>query len=103
MTRQWPRAVLGGGAFAFGVLGVAAPRRLAAMVGSTDEQLARELGLRDLGNALVFAAGANRTAVVQRMLYDVSDAIRFGRQKPAVGVGALAFAGLGAVALLRAR
>jgi hypothetical protein len=32
----------------------------------------------------------------------VSDAIRFGRRKPAVGAGALVFAGLGAVALARA-
>jgi len=103
VTEQWPPAVLGDGAFAFGVLGVVAPRRLAATVGSTDKQLGRELGARDLDNALVFAAGANRTAIAQRMLYDASDAIRFGRRKPAVGAGALAFAGLGAIALLRTR
>jgi hypothetical protein len=103
VTERWPRYILGGGAFVFGVLGVVAPRRLAAMVGSADEALGRELGFRDLGNALVFAAGANRTAVAQRMAYDVSDAIRFGRRKPTVGVGALAFAGLGALALLRTR
>lgn len=103
MTTDWPTLVLGGGALAFGVYGLVAPRRLARMVGSDDADLGRELGFRDVGNALVFAAGANRAAVMQRMLYDVSDAISFGRQKPRVGAGALAFAGLGAAALLRTR
>ena len=95
--------VLGAGALAFGVYGLVAPRRLARMVGSDEASVGRELGFRDLGNAFVFAAGANRPAVVQRMLYDVSDAIRFGRRKPAVGAGALAFAALGAVVLVRSR
>ena len=101
VTTHWPRLVLGGGALAFGVLGIVAPRRLAAMVGSADPGVGRELGFRDVGNALVFAAGANRAAIVQRMLYDVSDAIAYGRRKPAVGAGALAFAALGAAALRR--
>lgn len=97
----WPECVLGGGALLFGAIGVTAPRTLARWVGSDDPGVGRELGFRDLGNALVFAAGANRAAIMQRMLYDVSDAIRFGRRKPRVAVGALAFAGLGAVALAR--
>ena len=99
MTVRPIRLVLGAGAFAFGVYGVAAPRSLARMVGSDDAAVGRELGFRDLGNALLFAAGANRTALAQRMIYDVSDALRFGRRKPAVGIGALAFAGLGAFTL----
>ena len=103
MSRDWPTLVLGGGALGFGVFGVVAPDRLARMVGSDDPDLGRELGFRDLGNALVFAAGSNRAALLQRMLFDVSDAIQFGRRKPKVGAGALAFAALGAVALLQAR
>jgi hypothetical protein len=103
VTTDWPTWVLGGGAFAFGALGLLAPRRLAAMVGSADEDIGRSLGARDLGNALVFAAGANRAAIAQRLLYDVSDALQFRRRKPAAGAGALAFAGLGAIALLRGR
>lgn len=103
MTRDPLTLVLGGGALAFGVFGLVAPRRLARMVGSSDADLGRELGVRDLGNALVFAAGANRAALLQRMLFDVSDAIQFGRRKPGVGAGALAFAALGAVALARTR
>lgn len=93
------RLVLGVGAFAFGVYGIVAPRSLAQLIGSHDQALGRELGFRDLGNALIFAAGANRPALTQRMLYDVSDAFRFGRRKPAIGIGALVFAGLGAFAL----
>ena len=93
--------MLGGGALLFGAIGVVAPQTLARWVGSSDPGVGRELGLRDLGNALVFAAGSNRAAIMQRMLYDVSDAIQFGRRKPAVGIGALVFAGLGAVALAR--
>ena len=95
------RIVLGGGALGFGVYGVVAPRSLARMVGSDSEELGRELGFRDLGNAVAFAAGAGRAAVLQRMLYDVSDAVQFGRRKPAVAAGALAFAALGGVALAR--
>lgn len=91
--------VLGGGALAFGVFGIVAPRRLASLVGSTDPDLGRELGYRDLGNALVFAAGANRAALMQRMLFDVSDAVQFGRRKPKVAATALAFAAIGGVAL----
>jgi len=97
MARRLIRTVLGGGALAFGIYGVVAPRSLARMLGSDDEKLAREIGLRDIGNALVFASGSNRTAMLQRMLFDVSDAAQFGRRKPKVAAGALAFAALGAV------
>jgi hypothetical protein len=103
MTAPPVRVLLGLGAFAFGVYGVAAPSSLARLVGSDDAAVGRELGFRDLGNAILFAAEANRTALAQRMVYDVSDAIRFGRAKPAVGIGALAFAGLGAFALAHER
>jgi hypothetical protein len=102
VTDRWPTLVLGGGALAFGAIGVVAPATLARWVGEPDAAVGRELGFRDLGNALLFASGATRAAIAQRMLYDVSDAIRFGRRKPAVGAGALVFAGLGAVALARA-
>lgn len=57
-------------------------------------------GRRDPGNALVFASGANRAALLQRMLYDMSDAMQFGRRKRKVGAGALAAAALGAAGLL---
>jgi hypothetical protein len=57
---------------------------------------------RDLGNgALLLASAGPRLAIGQRMLFDVSDALLFGRRKPGVAVGALAFAALGAYALTR--
>ncbi len=90
--------VLAAGAFGFGVLGLVSPARLARMVGS-DEATARELGVRDLGNGLVILA-APTAGIAQRMLYDVGDAIVFGRRKPGVAVGALAFAALGAYTLV---
>ena len=89
--------VLATGALGFGVLGIVAPGRLARMVGS-DEETARELGFRDLGNGYVIHA-APQAALAQRALFDVSDAIMFGRRKPKVGVGALAFAALGVYTL----
>jgi hypothetical protein len=104
LSRRIGSAILGGGAAGFGLLGVVRPRTvlrprtLARMLGS-DVETAREVGIRDLGNALVFAGGANRPAVLQRMLYDVSDAVVFGRRKPGVAAGALAFALLGALTL----
>lgn len=52
--------------------------------------------------ALVFLAGSNRTALLRRMLYDVSDAVQFGGRRPRVAAGALAAAALGVVALARA-
>lgn len=89
--------VLAAGALGFGALGVAAPARLARLVGS-DEETARELGFRDLGNGLVILA-APSAGLAQRAFYDVSDAVMFGRRKPKVGIGALAFAALGVYTL----
>jgi hypothetical protein len=89
--------VLAAGALGFGVLGLAAPSRLARLVGS-DEETARELGVRDLGNGLVILA-APSAGLAQRAFYDLSDAVLFGRRKPKVGVGALAFAALGVYTL----
>jgi hypothetical protein len=97
------RRVLSGGALAFAVWGIAAPRSLARWLRADDPEVARAIGVREPGNVLVFAAGANRAALAQRMVFDVSDALVYGRRKPALGAGALAFAALGAVALARER
>src|SRR5438067_5431570 len=97
-------AVLAVGAGVFGVLGVVAPGRLARMIDS-DLDTAREIGVRELGNVLVFVACRERPApaIAQRAPYDLSDALLFGRRKPLVGVGAAAFAGLGVHALFARR
>ena len=92
--------IIGAGALAFGVLGVVKPRAMAWLVGSTDD-VGRQLGFRDLGNALTFASGATRPALMQRLLFDISDALMFGRRKPYVGVAALSVAALDALALAK--
>ena len=91
--------ILGTGALVFGVLGVAHPATLARMM-DADESHARSIGFRDLGNALVlFVSPDPRPAIVQRMLYDLGDAVHLAGRKPAAAAAAVAFAGLGAVAL----
>lgn len=95
-------AVLAGGSLAFGLLGLVAPGRLARMMGS-DEETARAIGLRDVGNALTFALAPTRAAATQRMLYDLGDAAVFGPRKPGVAAGALSFAVLAAWTAWQAR
>ena len=93
-------AVLASGAGLFAGLGILAPAWLARMIDS-DLDTAREIGIRELGNVLVFVACRDRPApaIAQRALYDASDALLFGRRKPLVGAGAAAFAALGVLAL----
>jgi hypothetical protein len=88
--------VLAGCAAVIGVVGVVRPSLLAALAGCSDET-ARALAQRDLGNALLFTLADERTAVAQRVAYDLGDALQFGRRRPLVGVAALAGAALGAV------
>jgi hypothetical protein len=91
--------VLGTGALAFGVLGLVSPERLARMM-DADEEHARSIGFREVGNAIVlFWSDDPRPAIVQRMLYDVGDAFYLAGRKPAAAAAAFAFAGLGALAL----
>ena len=91
--------ILGTGALAFGLLGVMRPARLARMMDASEEH-ARSVGFRDLGNALVLLVSPDpRPAIVQRMLYDLGDAMHLAGRKPAAAAAAVAFAGLGAVAL----
>lgn len=91
--------VLGLGALAFGVLGVVRPASLARMM-DADEDHARLVGFREVGNALaLFWSADPRPAIVQRMLYDVGDALYLASRKPRAAAAALGFAGLGALAL----
>jgi hypothetical protein len=94
--------VLGGGTLAFGVLGLVAPVRLARMLDS-DEETARAIGLRDVGNALAFVLAPTSAAAAQRMLYDLGDALAFGPRRPSVAAGALSFAVLAAWTAWRSR
>ncbi|HEX2505073.1 MAG TPA: hypothetical protein VHK22_02590 [Gaiellaceae bacterium] len=102
MSRDTVVKILGGGALAFGVLGVVDPPRLARMMGADDET-AREVGFRDVGNGLLLLASPDpRPAIAQRALYDVADAVMFGRRKPGVAAGALGFAALALYGLFAA-
>lgn len=95
----WKHAA-GIGSLGFGALGVAKPDVSRRLVGSTRDE-ARELGFRDLGCALViYSSDDPRPGIAARMLFDVGDAVVYGRRKPAVAVIALAAVALGAVALV---
>lgn len=95
-------AILASGALAFGVLGLVAPRRLAEMM-AIDVDTARAIGLRDTGNALAFALAPTSAAAVQRLAYDLGDAVVFGPRKRTTVAGALSFALLSAWTAWRAR
>jgi hypothetical protein len=91
--------ILRAGALGFGLLGAAKPQSFARMIHS-DEDTARAIGYRDLGNAALLLASENpRAAIVQRTLYDLSDAWVFGRRNVGAAVSALAFAAVGGLAL----
>jgi hypothetical protein len=93
--------VLGLGTLAFGVLGVVRPASLARMM-DAEEEHARAIGYRDLGSGLALLWSADpRPPIVQRMLYDVGDALYLASRKPAAAAAAaaLGFAALCAVAL----
>jgi hypothetical protein len=74
--------------------------RIAQKIGA-DESEVRALGARDVvpGVALLLARDP-RPAIWLRMLFDLSDTWRFGRDRPKVGAVTGAFAGLGLLALL---
>jgi hypothetical protein len=99
-------ALVATGAVGFGILGLTRPQRLAALIGS-DEDEARTLGVRDLTNGLALAAALvtgrdPRPALAARALADLSDAWRYGRTDRRVLAGALASAALAGVVYLRA-
>ena len=102
MSRRAWSCVLGAGCLGFAGWAFARTERLAELIGS-DLATARAMAVRDLGSGIVLVTSANPTGpMVARVLYDVSDAVLFGRGRPKVVVSALGFAGLG-IAGLRAR
>lgn len=91
--------VLGLGTLAFGVLGVARPASLARMM-DAEEEHARAIGYRDLGSGFALLWGRDpRSAILQRIVYDVSDALYLASRKPVAAAAALGFAGLCTLAL----
>jgi hypothetical protein len=102
MSRRSWSFVLGAGCLGFAGWAFARTERLAALIGS-DLATARAMAVRDLGSGIVLLTARDpRPAMAARVLYDVSDAVLFGRGRPKVAASALGFAALG-VAGLRAR
>jgi hypothetical protein len=97
--RAWS-IVLGAGCVGFAGWAFKRTERLADLLGS-DLATARAMAVRDFGSGIVLLT-ARDPRPVARVLYDVSDAVLFGRGRPKVAASALGFAVLG-VAGLRAR
>ena len=98
--------VLAAGSIGFGLLGLTRPQRVAELVGA-DESTARALGTRDLTNGITLAmallAGRDpRPALAARAMFDLSDAVKYGRNDRRVLAGTLAFAALAGLAYVRA-
>jgi hypothetical protein len=99
-------AVVAAGSIGLGLLGLARPERLAALV-RADEPTARAIGMRDLANGVTLATALltgrdPRPALAANAMFSIRDAITFGRNDRRVLAGALTFAGLAGLAYLRA-
>jgi hypothetical protein len=102
MSRRAWSYVLGAGCLGFAGWAFRRPERLAAMLGS-DLATARAMAVRDLGSGIAMIGSRDPLpAMVARVVYDLSDAVLFGRGRPKVAASALGFAALGLVGL-RAR
>jgi hypothetical protein len=100
--RSWALALAGGCALWAG-LALGRSERMAILIGSTPSEV-RALGIRDLGSGLLLVASPDaRLPIALRVAFDVSDAARYGRGRPAVLAMTLGFAGLGVAGLLAGR
>lgn len=100
--RSWA-LVLAGGCGLWAALALGRSERMAAMIGSTPSEV-RALGIRDLGSGLLLVASPDpRPTIALRVAFDVSDAARYGRGRPAVLAMTLGFAALGVAGLLANR
>lgn len=100
--RTWARllAVACGGWI---VLALARTGRVARAIGA-DESEVRALAVRDLGSAVTLLACTDpRPAIGVRVLFDLSDAARYGRGRPGLAAGILGFAAVGAAGFLARR
>jgi hypothetical protein len=100
--RSWARMLAAGCAGWVG-LTLFRTRRMAELVGVSESEI-RALGVRDLGSAVALVVSPDpRPALAVRALFDVSDAARYGRGRPAVLAMTLGFAALGALGLFARR
>ena len=74
-------------------------RSMAELIGASEAEV-RALAVRDVGSGLALALARDpRAAIRARVLFDLVDALRYGRGRPKVAAMTLGFAALGAVAL----
>ena len=97
-TGPLPR-LLGAGCVAWIAWAFRRTDRVAEIVG-TDPAEVRALAIRDIGSAIsLLTPGAAKPAIAVRVMYDLSDAWRYGRNRPRVLVGTVGFAALGIAGL----
>ncbi len=78
-------------------------RKMAELIDVSESEV-RAIGIRDLGNGVALALSSDpRLAMGTRVLFDLSDAARYGRGKPKVLALTIGFAALGALGLLGRR
>jgi hypothetical protein len=100
--RSWALFLAGGCALWVG-LAFLRTRRMAEMIGASESEV-RALGARDALNGLALVlSGDPRPAVGTRVLFDLTDAARYGRGRPKVLAMTLGFAAVGAVGLFARR
>ena len=100
--RTWAR-ILAAACGAWVALALLRTDRVAEAIGAGPKEV-RALALRDLASAgALLAPGHERTAIASRVVLDVSDAVRYGRGRPKLRAGILAFAAFGALGLAARR
>ena len=73
---------------------------IAEMIGTEPAEV-RALAIRDIGSAIsLLTPGPVKPAIAVRVMYDLSDAWRYGRGRPRVLVSTVGFAAFGALGLV---
>jgi hypothetical protein len=91
--------VLAGGCAAWAAAALLRTGPIAEMIGASEDEV-RALAIRDLGNGLALVLARDpRPAIGARVLFDLSDAVRYGRGRPKVMAMTVGFAVLGVAAL----
>jgi hypothetical protein len=92
-------SILGAGCVAWIAWAFRRTDRVAEIVG-TDPAEVRALAIRDIGSAIsLLTPGAAKPAIAVRVMYDLSDAWRYGRNRPKVLASTVGFAALGIAGL----
>jgi hypothetical protein len=97
--RAWTLMLAGGCAW-WVALAFGRTERMAEMIGVSPSEV-RALGVRDVASGLQLALSPDRrTAIATRVAFDLADAARYGRGRPAVLAMTAGFAAVGALGFL---